>query len=95
MDTGLLWYEPSTKLTLAEKVQAAVDFYAAKYGQRPTECHVHYTMLPESTPKVLAGCRMCASRAVLRNHFWLGVSDTPAEAPDKPIKAIQGLSIRR
>lgn len=72
MEIGMLWFDADAKRPIAEKVQRAVDFYAAKYGARPTECYVHPSLLPDS-PAVMAGCRMHANKTILRNHFWLGI----------------------
>lgn len=77
MDIGMLWYDADKKRPIAEKVQRAVEFYQAKYGARPTECHVHPSLLDGVT--MLAGCRMHGNRTIIRDHFWLGVETAVSE----------------
>ncbi len=77
MDIGMLWYDDDAKRQLDEKVARAAEYYRAKYGVAPTECYVHPGMLTESQPAVAAGVRLRPNRTVIKNHFWLGVGETP------------------
>ena len=72
MNTGMLWYDNDKKRDLAEKVTRAADYYRAKFGAQPTDCYVR--ALPDGTPLLVGAIRLHASRTVLPNHLWLGVS---------------------
>ncbi len=74
MKTGMLWFDNSTD-NLADKIQRAAEYYQKKYGQRPTECYVHPTMLKDKPGYIqkIWGIEMHVSRHVLPNHLWIGV----------------------
>jgi hypothetical protein len=76
MDIGMLWRDEDERRTLDEKVLRAADYYRNKYGENPTVCFVHPSMVPSGKEKV-AGIRLLTARTVLLNHFWLGVNDAP------------------
>ncbi|MGH2522558.1 MAG: hypothetical protein ACRDH2_08645 [Anaerolineales bacterium] len=79
MDIGMLWYD-DTKRDLPAKVARAVEHYKMKYGATPTVCFVHPDMLPNGSERELvAGVQLRAARAVLKNHFWIGVGDGAAK----------------
>ena len=74
METGLLWYEPNAKMTLEQKVQGAVDYYTNRMGHRPSQCHVHPSLLPSGS-QVVAGVLLRGNKTIIKNHFWLGIGD--------------------
>ncbi len=86
MDIGMLWYDADTRRTLNEKVARAVEHYKAKYGATPTVCFVNPAVLKDAPRAALdtAGRRspsgdgvlLRPSRAVMANHFWIGVGET-------------------
>lgn len=74
MDIGMLWYDDDPKRTLDAKVERAAAYYRTKYGEAPTTCYVHPSMLaPEQNTS--AGVALRPARVVMVNHFWLGVVD--------------------
>lgn len=75
MNIGLLWYDDDKKRTLDEKVQRAVEFYQAKYGVVPTQCHIHPALMPADKGALVAGVKMYPNRTIIKNHFWLGVDE--------------------
>lgn len=82
MNIGMLWYDPDPKRLLAEKVQAAADYYRAKYGRQPTECHLHPTLLAAGAPTAVGAVRLRPNRTIIKNHFWLGIGEPePHEVP--------------
>jgi hypothetical protein len=89
MDIGMLWYDDDAKRQLDEKVARAVEYYRAKYGVPPTECYVNPNMLADSQPATAAGVRLKPNRTVIKNHFWLGVGETPPNTT-RPAAAPRG-----
>jgi hypothetical protein len=82
MDIGLLWFDNDSRRGIEEKVQRAVAHYSRKYGHRPNVCFVHPNMLKgngngKGRQKVLRtdGVEVRPGRAILPDHFWLGVAD--------------------
>lgn len=74
MNIGMLWFDESPG-PLSERVQRAADFYAEKYGVKPTLCMVNPAML-ESSNGNLNGIRLQGARAVMPDHFWIGVDES-------------------
>ena len=74
MNIGMLWYDNDKGRSLAEKVARAADYYRAKFGAQPTDCYVNRKALPDGVPPLVGSVRLHASRTVLPNHLWLGVS---------------------
>ncbi len=77
MEIGMLWFDNSSR-SLHDRVQRAADFYAEKYGRKPTLCMVNPQML-ESGDGAHNGIRLQAARTVMPNHFWIGVDDRSHE----------------
>lgn len=73
MKTGMLWFDNDPKVDLTTKIARAVAYYQKKYGQKPDLCYVHPTML--STMTKTQGVDVRPNRAVLPNHFWIGVHE--------------------
>ena len=72
MITGMLWYDNDKQTTLTSKIDRAVRYYTKKYGQKPTVCLVHPSLLeskPEAGSKKL---KVKPSKMVLLHHFWIG-----------------------
>lgn len=78
MEIGMLWYDDDKKRPLAEKVERAANFYAAKYGRRPTDCHVHPSLLSDGG-ELAAGLRLHPDRTIIVNHFWMGIDKAVSE----------------
>lgn len=74
MDIGMLWYDGDSKRQLNEKILRAVDYYRQKYGARPNVCYVNPALLVEGQAQP-SGVQLRPARTVLRDHFWLGVSE--------------------
>ncbi len=80
MDIGMLWFDNDPKLDLQGKVAKAAAYYHQKYGEEPTLCFVHPSMLAE--PKVKAGAvAVCSNSTVQPNHFWIGVQQNNNPSP--------------
>jgi hypothetical protein len=73
MDFGMLWNDDDGRRSLAEKVARAAEYFRGKYGEEPTVCYVHPSLLPAGEATA-AGLRLMPSKSVLLNHFWLGAN---------------------
>jgi hypothetical protein len=74
MDIGMLWYDGDAKRELKEKISRAMDYYRQKYGAQPNVCYVNPALLAEGKDALTMGVQLRPSRTVLRDHFWLGIS---------------------
>ncbi len=77
MNTAMMWFDRDEKATLEARVQKAVDYYAKKYGQKPTLCLVHSGALAQLNAKQVNvdGVTVREFKSVLVNHFWIGVGE--------------------
>jgi hypothetical protein len=66
---GLLWYDPSPKLTLADKVREAARRHLSRTGHQAHLCLINPATgeLPAQVDDILV--QPCAT--VLRNSFWM------------------------
>lgn len=72
MEIGMLWFDNDPKSDLASKVNRAAAYYRGKYGEEPTLCFVHPSMI--SDRKTRAGAiSIRSSVTVLPHHLWIGV----------------------
>jgi hypothetical protein len=74
MREGCLWFDNSNQRDLNEKIVRAAEYYKTKYGNTPTLCFVHPSMLLDG-PAAVEGMEIRATNSVLPNHFWLGTAD--------------------
>lgn len=77
MDIGMLWFDDDPKRDLEAKVANAVKHYREKFGQQPTVCYVHPSMLSE--PATMANVLVKPSRTVMHGHLWIGVQHQQGE----------------
>lgn len=77
MEVGMLWFDDGPR-SFGEKIQRAVSFYDEKYGQAPTLCLVHPSML-ETEEGVIAGVRIQQAKQVMPDHFLVGVEEENSE----------------
>ncbi len=82
MKTGLLWFDDDSSKDLEEKVQRAATHYEHKYGQSPTLCFVHPSVLNgngkgsrDGSKFQAGGVEVRSGRTILPDHFWLGVGE--------------------
>ena len=97
MDIGMLWLDADPGRDLPAKVSRAADYYRGKYGRAPTLCYVHPSSAGGSVPTRVGDLELRTSRAVLPDHYWLGIA--PADgasragaARDQPSGAARKLS---
>jgi hypothetical protein len=84
MNIGMLWFDNDPKTELASKVKRAASYYRDKYGDKPTVCFVHPSMLPLQSGNgngsdaekafIASGVEVRGNQTVLPNHFWIGVN---------------------
>jgi hypothetical protein len=79
MNIGMLWFDNDPKADLTIKISRAAVYYRSKYGQTPTICFVHPSMIA-SNPVKAGGIEVRTSRSVLPNHFWIGINGNSAQA---------------
>lgn len=70
--TGLLWFDNDPRRKPADKIAAAATRYAAKFGQRPTVCHVNEADAGAGV-RALRGVRVVVKGNALRHHYFVGV----------------------
>lgn len=78
MRIGMLWFDNSDERDLTTRLERAIEYYEAKYGERPTTCYMHPSTL-FGNPTHLAGIEVRTSNTILPNHFWLGVEEEEME----------------
>ncbi len=81
MDVGMLWFDNDRNTDIRAKVTRAAEYYHKKYGQNPTVCFVHPSMVgkdggsPIKEKRLKAGnIELRISSTMLPNHFWIGVN---------------------
>ena len=50
MNVGMLWFDNDPKTELDDKIKRAANYYREKYGNPPTVCFVHPSMMPVGAP---------------------------------------------
>jgi hypothetical protein len=75
MDSGMLWFDNNKQRDLTAKVSRAAEYFQKKYGQLPTLCFVHPSMMQNGDKKFAAGkVEIRIASSVLPNHFWIGIN---------------------
>jgi len=77
MNIGMLWFDKNPNTSLAEKIQAAADYYKAKYGRAPNLCFVHPSLKDGISTVGEIEVRTLAT--IRPNNLWLGVDDVLVE----------------
>jgi hypothetical protein len=72
MEVGELFYIENPSLNLEERVLWAAERYQKKFGQQPTLCMLHPSLL-KGGQKRLGRLRLEAKKSVLPNYLWIGV----------------------
>jgi hypothetical protein len=78
MNVGMLWLDADAKRGVLDRIGQAAAHYAKKYGRPATLCLLHPATAGEGLPDDLAGLKLRTNSKVLREHFWIGVEDSPA-----------------
>ena len=81
MDVGLLWFDNDSQRDLKAKVLRAAAYYQQKHGEKPNVCFVHPNMLDgngNGSSLRTDGVEIRAGRAILPDHFWIGVTQERA-----------------
>ena len=63
-------------MSLTAKVMSGLEYYRVKYGKKPDMVYINPRTL-EGNTVVIPNVTIKASRQVLPNHFWIGVSNVP------------------
>ena len=81
MELGALFLIEDPRMNLEQRVLWAAERYQRKYGQSPTLCLLHPSLL-EGERRRLGLLRLVAKKSVLPNYLWLGA---PADNATKPL----------
>jgi hypothetical protein len=73
MNVGMLWFDAEREDEFATRVERAATYYKEKYGQAPNICYVHPGMRMEHPKDKVQDVVVKSSKAVLPDHFWLGI----------------------
>ena len=86
MNIGMLWFDNDVQTDIGAKIYRAAEYYKEKYGSTPNLCFIHPSMTPKTTMRhdevtnkyyydvnSRYSIEIRTTRAVLPNHFWLGV----------------------
>ena len=93
MNSGMLWYNGNSKMTLIEKVAEGAAYYKKKYGRMPDVCVVNpqdVGDLPIKPPCQINvnGHEMIVKswKAIVTKSIWLGFEDATEPQPkaEKP-----------
>lgn len=71
MELGELFLIEDTRMSPEARVLWAAERYRRRYGQDPSLCLVHPSLLPAAGGRI-AGLRVEAKPALLPNYLWLG-----------------------
>jgi hypothetical protein len=69
----LVWYDPNTAHTVAEKIQAAIAAYSKRFAAPP-----NLVLVSGTDTAVLDGIEVRSARTVQPHHYWVGRSDDPS-----------------
>lgn len=75
MNSGLMWFDNS-KLSLADKVRKAAEYYKKKYGRDAEMCLVNPSMMGDQKLSEVDKITVRAWRPVLPGHIWIGIEDS-------------------
>lgn len=78
MKVGMLWFDAEHGQTLESRLGRAAGYYRQKYGEQPNLCFLHPGAAPEGSLHPLHGLHLRTDKAVLPNHFWIGVGEAEA-----------------
>lgn len=81
MEFGELYLIENLDDGVEEKVRWAAGRFRRKYGQQPTLCAIHPSLL-QGGRRRLGEIRLEARKSLLPNYLWLGV---PADIESKPV----------
>jgi hypothetical protein len=75
MKIGMLWFDESREVGVAQRIVRASDYYQSKYGFKPNLCFVHPDTISEGTTLSEVPLKVKASQTILEDHFWIGVEE--------------------
>lgn len=65
------WFDDTPKKSVSDKIEEAVERYAAKFGEAPNICLVN-----ASNVTAFKDLKVRAVEYVRPNHFWVGKEET-------------------
>jgi len=76
MDSFMMWWIDTPKLSLTKNIEKAMNYYKNKYGCDPDLCLVRPSMLGamkegDEAPAIVVR----PYRAVLPGHLWIGIEE--------------------
>ena len=82
MEFGELFLIEDPRMNLEQRVLWATERYQRMYGQQPTLCLLHPSLLEGGERRRLGTLRLVAKKSVLPNYVWLGA---PADGATWPL----------
>jgi hypothetical protein len=80
MELGELFVIEDPDMNLEQRVLWAAKRYQRMYGQKPTLCMLHPSLL-EGARARMGTLRLVAKKSVLPNYLWLGAPEDGAARP--------------
>jgi len=72
MNVGMLWFDNDPKTALSAKVERAAAYYRNKYGNSPTICFVHPSMLAVTSTMATGQNPPPVQTAAISNNLPVG-----------------------
>lgn len=75
---GMLWFDNDTRRSFGTKLEAAIRYFKAKYGNDPNIVYVHPSNMPPA--EAAQEIKVEAAESILPYHYLLGIRQAPKEA---------------
>lgn len=73
MKVGMLWFDESREVGIAQRIERASNYYHSKYGCEPNLCFVHPDTVGEGETLPEGSIKVVPSQTLLHDHFWIGI----------------------
>jgi hypothetical protein len=80
MELGELFRIEDQRMNLEQRVLWAAERYQRRYGQQPTLCLLHPSLL-EGAQARMGALRLVGKKSVLPNYLWLGAPKAGGPRP--------------
>lgn len=85
---GSLWYDQDSSKSFEMVLMEAANFFEHKHGVRPDTCHVNVEDVRVGDALEINGIAIQKVRSVIRNHLFIGVSETEREPMERVEKLL-------
>lgn len=77
MREGLLWFDNSPNLELADKIKQAAARYRVRLNRKPTVCYLNPHQLDDNLSRV-NGIQLKPAAYIRPHYLWIGVENETA-----------------